>query len=259
MSNDAFGAVGVLRRSQDRLAQTVSRLDAAGIRAPSYSSEWSVAQVLSHLGSQAEVFGALMEAGLTGADPPGQESFPPIWDAWNARSPEEQVADSITDNEAFIERMEALDAAQRDSFRLAAFGMDIDFPMFLRMRVSEHAVHTWDVVVSVDPSATLAPDAVELLVEGLPQLVARVGKPIGSPFTLRVSTTDTEQRFVLVVSDDVRLEPWFERDVDGVLRLSSEELVRLVYGRLDPSHTPSATLEADAMSLDDVRAVFPGV
>jgi uncharacterized protein (TIGR03083 family) len=259
MANDRLQDVAILRRSQDRLAQTVLGLDAAGIRAPSYASEWSVAQVLSHLGSQAEVFGAFLEAGLTGADAPGTESFPPIWDAWNARSPEEQVRDSIADNDAFITRMEALDAGQRDSFRLAAFGLDIDFPMFLRMRVSEHAVHSWDVIVSVDPSATLPADAVELLVDGLPQLVARVGKPTEAPFTLRVTTTDSEQNFALVITDVVGLEPWSERDVDGVLRLSSEELVRLVYGRLDPAHTPSAKLEAESLGLDDVRAVFPGI
>jgi hypothetical protein len=61
------------------------------------------------------------------------------------------------------------------------------------------------------------------------------------------------------VTDEARLEPWSEREVAGVLRLSSEELVRLVYGRLDPAHTPSAQLEAETLSLDDVRAVFPGI
>ena len=39
------------------------------------------------------------------------------------------------------------------------------------------------------------------------------------------------------------------------LRLPAEALVRLVYGRLDPDHTPVA---ADSPSLDEVRGLFPG-
>jgi len=75
---------------------------------------------------------------------------------------------------------------------------------------------------------------------------------------VQVSTTDPERRYALV-TDGVRLEPWSERDVAGVLQLSAEELVRLVYGRLDAAHAPTARLEAPALSLDDLRAIFPGV
>ena len=39
------------------------------------------------------------------------------------------------------------------------------------------------------------------------------------------------------------------------LRLPAESLVRLVYGRLDPAHTPVA---ADSTGLDDLRGLFPG-
>jgi uncharacterized protein (TIGR03083 family) len=258
MSSESSRALIVLRRSHDRLAAKVAQLDSSSLRRRSYSSEWSIAQVLSHLGSQAEIFGLLFEAGLTGGDPPGQESFPPIWDAWNARSPEDQAANSIAANDAFLRRIEALDASQLDSFRLSAFGMDIDAPMFLRMRISEHAVHAWDIFVVLDQSATVAPDAVELLVDALPDLVARVGKPMPRAITLRVSTVGPERTFALV-TDGVRLEPWSERGVDGALQLSAEELVRLVYGRLDSSHAHSVRLDAPGMSLDDLRAMFPGL
>jgi len=256
--NDSSRWLTALRRSFDLLAQSVTRLDAAGVRAPSYDAEWSIAQVLSHLGSQAEVFGLLLEAGLTGGDAPGPESFPPIWDDWNGRDPDDQVRDSIADNEQLLRRLESLDATERDGFRLAAFGMDIDFPMYLRMRLSELALHTWDVMVALDPSATVVPEAVELLVEGLPDMAARVGKPAERFLVVRVAATDPDRSFALL-TDGVGLEPWSERDVDGVLALSSEELLRLVYGRLDPAHARSVELDADDISLDDVRALFPGV
>jgi uncharacterized protein (TIGR03083 family) len=249
--------VTALRRSQDRLATSVTGLDGAGLRAPSYASEWSIAQVLSHLGSQAEIFGLLLGAGLSGGDAPGQDAFPPIWEAWNTRSPEEQATDSIAANENFVARLEALDPAQRDAFRLAAFGMDLDFPMFLRLRLAENAVHCWDITVALDPSATVIPEAVELLVDGLPDLVARVGKPTAASLVIQVSTTDPQRRYALV-TDGVQLEPWSERDVAGVLELSAEELLRFVYGRLDAAHAETARLDAGALTLDDLRAIFPG-
>jgi uncharacterized protein (TIGR03083 family) len=227
------------------------------VRAPSYASEWSIAQVLSHLGSQAEIFGLLLDAGLTGSDAPPQDAFPPIWEAWNARSPEAQAADSVAVNEAFVRRLESVDPARRDAFRLAAFGMDLDFTTFLRLRLAEHAVHCWDIDVALDDSATVVPEAVELLVDVLPDLVARAGKPTEASFVVQVSTTDPERRYALV-TDGVRLEPWSERDVDGVFQLSAEELVRLVYGRLDAAHAATARLESAALSFDDLRAIFPG-
>ena len=106
-------------------------------------------------------------------------------------------------------------------------------------------MHTWDVVVALDRSATVAPDAVELLIDGLPDLVARVGKPTAEAATLQVSTTDPERTFALV-TDGVRLEPWTERAVDRCAGSSAEELLRLAYGRLDAAHAPTAHLERRA-------------
>jgi hypothetical protein len=40
------------------------------------------------------------------------------------------------------------------------------------------------------------------------------------------------------------------------LTLFAEAFVRLVYGRLDPVHTPP--FDGDAALLDQLRAVFPG-
>ncbi len=250
--------IAALRRSQDHLTALVAGLDGPGLRRRSYSSDWSIAQVLSHLGSQAEIFGLLLEAGLSGGEAPAPDAFPPIWDAWNARSPEDQARDSIAANEGFVRRLEALDAAELDCLHLSAFGMDLDAAAFLRLRLPEQAIHSWDIAVVLDPAATVAHDAVELLIDGLAPMVGRVGKPTPTPMTLRVTTTDPERGFALV-TDGVRLEPWSERAHDGEVILSAEELLRLVYGRLDSAHAASLRLDASPMSLDYLRAVFTGV
>ena len=105
--------IGALRHSHDRLQALFEPLGLSQLEQRSYASEWSIAQVLSHLGSGAEIFGAFLEAGLTGQDPPGSDSFVPIWNAWNAKDPQAQSADGLRADEATLERFESLDPEQK--------------------------------------------------------------------------------------------------------------------------------------------------
>ena len=259
MDGDPQPWISALRRSHDRLAALVEPLGRDRVEAPSMASEWTIAQVLSHLGSQAEIFGAILDAALEQQPLPGPDAFPPVWEAWNARSPVEQVADSVTADDRFVRRVETLSDAQLEGLRFAMFGMDLDVVGFLRMRVSEHAVHTWDVAASLDPTATVSPDAVALLIDTLPEMARRVGRPQGTPIRIRVVTSDPGRDLTLVVGDDVRIEPSDGATADGVLRLPAEALVRLVYGRLDDKHTPTIELDAAGLTLDRLRSVFPGL
>ena len=247
--------ISALRNSHDRLQDLAGPLGPDQLEQRSYASEWSIAQVLSHLGSQAEIFGLFLDAGLAGQDPPGREQFPLIWDVWNAKDPQAQAADGLRADEATLQRFESLDADQRARLRLKAFGMDLDTAGLARMRLSEHAIHTWDVAAALDPSATVAPDAVGLLIDTAGQLAGRY-KPDGKHRRLRVSTTDPERHFVLETGDAISLtESEGEEDLPE-LRLPAEAFVRLVYGRLAPSHTPPT--ETDGVDLDDLRQLFPG-
>ena len=58
--------LGALRTSQQRLAGLIDRVGAGEFERPSYDQGWSVADVLSHLGSQAEIFTCFVDAGLQG-------------------------------------------------------------------------------------------------------------------------------------------------------------------------------------------------
>src|SRR5579872_2217553 len=86
--------IAALRHSQDRLASLVRPLTPEQLRAPSYH-DWTIAQVLGHMGSQAEIFEGWLTAAVERTEPPGNETMQPIWDAWDGRSPDEQAADSI--------------------------------------------------------------------------------------------------------------------------------------------------------------------
>ena len=241
--------IRALRHSHEVLRATVEPLDVDQLRQRSYAKEWSIAQVLSHLGSQAEIFGLFLDAGLTGQDPPGQEAFLPIWDSWNNREPQAQAQDGLRADNATLERFESLTDDERARLRLKLFGMDLDVTRLAQMRVSEHALHTWDVAVTLDPAATVAPDAVALLIDTLGELAAMAAQPDGKQRELRVSTSDPERHFVLETGEHVTLTSTGDAADLPELRLPAEALVRLFHGRLDP--------QSDA-TLDDLRPVFPG-
>jgi uncharacterized protein (TIGR03083 family) len=248
--------VSAIRNSQDRLRSLLEGLDEDQLQAASYDPEWSIAQVLSHLGSQAEIFAMFLDAGLSGQEPPGREAFEPIWEAWNARDPRAQATDSIELNDALVSRLGSLSPEEVERFHLNLFGMEIDAAGLARMRLSEHAVHTWDIAVAIDPAAEISPDAIELLVDTLDQLVARAGRPDGVVRRLSVETTQPERSFQLETLDKVLLSDATAEEAGAGLSLPAEAFVRLLYGRLDPDHTPE--IDARDVDLDELRRIFPG-
>jgi uncharacterized protein (TIGR03083 family) len=257
METDPHRWIAVLRNSQHRLASIVRPLSPEQLRGPSYH-DWTIAQVLGHLGSQAELFGGWLTAAVDRTDPPGRESMQPVWDAWNARTPEQQAADSTTYNERLVQRFERLTDDQLARMHLNLFGMELDAADLARLRLAEHSVHTWDVAVALDPTALVASDAVALLIDTLDFLANRVGKPQDKTFRLSVHPSAPERHLSLRVGDTVELTEWTEGPVDDELWIPAEAFLRLIYGRLDPDHTPPVELTG-GLTLDDLRRIFPGV
>lgn len=249
---DTTAWIDAVRSSHERFAQILSPLSATEVEGPSYASDWSIAQTASHLGSQAEIFGLFLDAGLAGTPAPGGEVFGPIWDRWNALSPADQVAHSIAANAALVQRLVQAHE-DRSDFSLQMFGREVDLGGFAAIRLSEHALHTWDIAVALDPTATVSQDAVELLVDQLPPTAARSGKVSDGVEPVSITTTAPDRAFLLTVSPAVTLMP--ADGSAGALTLPAEALVRLVYGRLDPDHTPA---EVTDERLATLRTVFPG-
>jgi uncharacterized protein (TIGR03083 family) len=247
-----------LRASHDRLVGIAASLDSDDLRKRSYAKEWTIADVLSHLGSGAEIFELYLTAGL-GGEPPAAEDNQRIWDTWNARSPEEQAERSVAANEALVSRFESLTPEQLDSLRVTMFGgMVMDAAGLLRMRLSEHAVHSWDVEVAADPAARVSRDAVELLLGALPPMMQWMGKPAADPAVIAVTATSPDGTYTLDTGG-VTLTPGAqETPAPASVKLTSESLLRLVYGRVDESTVASGELRAEGVTLPELQAVFPG-
>jgi uncharacterized protein (TIGR03083 family) len=248
----------VLRSTHERLVAAFASLDESELTRPSYDDGWSVAQVASHLGSGTEIFRHHLDAGARG-EPAADGINEAIWDAWNARTPAAQVGDAITTIASFLDAVEALPEDVRDGWRLSLFGMDMDLAGFLAMRLNEQTLHTWDVTVALDPSSTLADEAAAFVADNLPAIAGWAAKPTDEPLSVEVRTTSPELAFHLDLGPSgASLSPSLDDTSAPTLTMPTEAFVRLVYGRLDPDHTP-ASVSADGVDLDLLRSVFPGL
>ncbi len=247
-------AMAALRSSVDRLRQLVAPLDDDQLEMSVYPAEWTVADVMSHLGSGALIMRRRLEDALAGQPTP-DDFAPAVWDEWNAKSARAKGDDALAVDRALVERLDALSDDERSGFEFAMGPVTFDFAGFVGLRLNEHAFHSWDVAVAFDPAAVLAPDATPLVVDQL-ELVARfTAKPTGDARTITVATTDPTRQFVIELApDSVTLTPGASGDAD--LSLAAESFARLVYGRLDPDHTPA--VDGDRRILDVLRRVFSG-
>jgi uncharacterized protein (TIGR03083 family) len=252
---DAQPWVSALRASHERLSGIVAGLDSDGLRAQSYDTEWSIADVLSHLGSGAEIHLLTVNAGAAGGPPPAREQFQEIWDRWNAKTPEAQAADSVTANEILVSRVESLTPAERESFSVAMFGPNpMDLAGVLNMRLGEHSLHTWDVAVALDPAERIAPYAVALLIDTLAPMSGYFGKKAEDQKVIAVATTKPERAFTLDTGG-VSVTPGAATDAaTASLEVPAEVFLRLLTGRVDEA----SELTASGVTLPELKAVFPG-
>jgi uncharacterized protein (TIGR03083 family) len=253
--------IETLRRSHNRLVGVVEPLTPGRLTEQSYCTDWTVAQVLSHVGSGAEISLMMLPGALGDAEPVGQDAFGPVWDRWNAKGPHDQAADALLTDDQQVTTLEGLTDDQLAQLKLDFFGMQLDAVGIIRLRLGEHALHTWDVAVQDDPDATVSADAAALLIDNVPQFLApRLGKPLSEPFAVRITTTDPDRDYLLTSGESVSMTDWpadgSAGDVPQVI-LPAEALLRLSYGRLDPAHTP-ASVSADPAVLANLRAIFPG-
>jgi uncharacterized protein (TIGR03083 family) len=263
MTDRADQIIDALRSGHDHLASLVRGLAPDDLTRTSGASEWDVSQVLSHLGSGAEIHLAAVEAALGSGDVPDGDFNKRVWARWDAMSPAERAEGFLSANETLVSRYESLDAQARQELRidLGFLPVPVDVATTGGLRLSESAHHSWDVEVTFDPTATLAPDAAELLLDQVGLLIGFIGKTEvlgGRRVALAVRTTSPERSFGVVLGDKVELtdEP---AQPDAVLTAPAEWWLRLTVGRHAPEHTPSGvTLTGDALTLDDLRQVFPG-
>ncbi|MCU1455682.1 MAG: hypothetical protein JWN46_3828 [Acidimicrobiales bacterium] len=260
--NDTAPLLAALRASSDRLSALVGRLTPEQLRSGSYASEWTIADVLSHLGSGGEIMRRRLEAVLAGDAEAGADIAPEVWDAWNAKSPDDQATDALTADRAAVEQIEALTEDEQQRVAMPMGPTTLGFPQLLQLRLAEHVLHTWDIAVTLDPADTVPAAAAGPLLDLLPMIAGWAGKPTGSTMDVHVRTSEpTRDLLVTLGAQGVTIadDPGREETAAPDLELPAEAFLRLVYGRLDPTHSPIAdTHGVGGSALDELRRAFPG-
>ena len=264
---DAVRWIAALRSSHDGLVAAVAGLDDGQLARTSMSTEWTVADLLSHVGSGAVIGLATLEANVAGRDAPGNDANAAVWDRWNAMTPQEVAVNVGPADAALVEAFEALTPQQLVELRVRMpfLPEPIDVAATVGFRLSEHALHSWDLFATFDPAAEVAPDAAALLVDRLPMMVGFLGRFTpratrpADPVTVAITTTDPTRHFELELGDALELRPADPSDGHGDrLTIPAEALVRLTSGRLGAGTAAGDIEPAGRLSLDDLRRAFPG-
>src|SRR3954451_12597402 len=104
--------------SVSRLRAIAQALPAADLDAPAYPSEWSVADVLSHIGSGAVIMQRRLDD--TRAERPTPDDFARgVWDTWNAKAPTAQRDDALEADASLLAAIEAVPAGEREHFAMS--------------------------------------------------------------------------------------------------------------------------------------------
>jgi uncharacterized protein (TIGR03083 family) len=249
-----FDRLQALQDSVQHLKAVASEIDLADYTSSAYPSEWTVADTFSHLGSGAVIGKRGFEDSVAHRDRDA-EFNQSVWDEWNAKSPSDQVSDSLVNDAVYLSCLEEATDEQRQEFEMKLGPFAFDFEGLVGLRLGEHVLHTWDVEVPFHPEATLSNNAANAILDNIQFVATRAARPTGEARNVTIRTTDPVRDFTLVIGvDSVKLiEEPHEGDVD--LGLPAEALVRLIYGRLDEEHTPHS-VRGEVVSF--LRSVYPG-
>lgn len=244
-----------LRSSVARLHELTAGLTDDQLTGRAYPSEWTIADVLSHLGSGAVITQRRLDDTIAGQETP-EDFAPGVWDDWNAKPPLAQRDDALAAGASLLASLDAVTTEQRSAFVSEMGPMTLDFAQFVAMRLNEHALHTWDIEVAGNPTATIPQQAAELIVDNLDLIARFTGKPTGATTTtITVATTDPVRRFTVDLTPEAVTFGPSTNTGQTDLQLPAEAFARLVYGRLDPAHTPAGD---HGPAIDVLRQVFPG-
>jgi len=259
MTSLADRTIAALRDLHDELAALVPTLTHAQLTGPSGASEWSLAQVLSHLGSGSEISLATFTSALAGTPPSDPEFNQKVWDRWNAMSAEDQASGFLDHDATLVGALEALTPDQRENLRieLGFLPQPLDVATMAGMRLNEVALHSWDVRVGVDPTATVSQEAADVLVEQFSGSMGFLLGFLGKADALAGTATVDADGLGLVIGDSVSLTPTPE-SATATFVGPREALLRLMSGRLGRTYTPETVSVTGNVSLDDLRGVFPG-
>ena len=247
-----------LRHVHDHLADVVGQLTEEQLGAQSGAEEWTVATTLSHMGSGSEINRyVLLRAIGDAVDAPDNQA---VWDRWNALpSGRAGGRRSSQHSDAIVATLEGLTEEQRIGTMVDLGFMPQPVPLgtVLGMRINEMALHGWDVEVGARPGrpglrgggrpgrrALREHDGVPARLHGQARAARRPGSR-SATYTLVVD--DQGIRVAEGVTDP---SATFDGPVEAASGCSP--------AGSRPSTRPAGVTVSGNVTLDELRAAFPG-
>ena len=258
MTSLADRTIVSLRSLHDELAALVATLTDDQLTGRSGATEWTIAQVLSHLGSGSEISLASVQAAVNGTQAPEGDFNQGVWDRWNAMSPQDQASGFLEHDETLVETIEALTPEQRENLKIKIFmPSPLGVAAVAGLRLNEVALHSWDVRVALDPTATVSDDDATVLLDQFAGELGFLLGFVGKPEALAQPAVVDANGYGLLIGDGIRLTPEVF-DATATLTSAPDAVIRLISGRLTPAFTPDSVHVEGNLSLEDLRRVFPG-
>ncbi len=269
--------VEVLRWETEVFKERIAGLTAADWERPSACAGWSVADVVAHLVGQD--FALRVARGLQGDFSP-PEGAPPV-----AEHDEDRFAEAIFQRafatreqagqrlpEVLAQRLDAavavfdsIDPTQPELWDALCYWPPGPEPVrtMLDMRISELAMHAWDVCSRFDPDYRLSDGSVRVLTDTAPRAVRRAFRPdpeLVAPvwFRFQVDIPISAAYDLTFSRAGTRLEPADAATGSGAadvtFRCDGETYVMVMYGRL----TPAAAIESGRLTYTGDAALAGG-
>lgn len=256
MSQLVDRTITALRSEHDTLARLVRTLTDDQLATTSGAAEWTVAQVLSHLGSGAEI-GRVPIARAAGETVTAEDNQT-IWARWDASAPRAQAEGFLEYNGRWLDMVEAFTPDQRSSLTVDLGFLPEPVPLLtaLGMRLNEMANHSWDVRVAFDPNAGVNADSAAVVVDLLAGPVGFMLSFLAKPAELAAPVSVAVPGAGLVIDDAVTVVDHLESP-SATFNGPREAFVRLISGRLKAPYDNGVTVDG-SITLDDLRHVFPG-
>ncbi len=260
---EVFDAV---KREYQTLVQDVESHPASYVEQDSFCSNWKNYQVISHLGSGAEIFQKSLETALDGNEALSPEGRQAIWGYFDGLAPQDVYPQFKDRTEKLIAYLEALPESKHNEI-IPTFAGNLPLPKALLTRLNEMSLHVWDIRVKSDPSLKLEDNAAALLlpmvVDRLPNRAKRDGldELRGRPVAFDINGPASRQFTLNPGGEQATVEGGLPSGALFTVKMPAEAFERLVAGRepIDKAVAAgTAQVSGDTASMGSLSKIFPG-
>lgn len=258
--------VGALRDEYEVIDGYLAALHPERWHGPTACSDWRITNLVSHLGSGAEIHLLTMREYVDAGEPVTQEIRQGIWGHFDSLAPEPLHAAFRDRNQRYLDYAAQLSPEQQQR-RVKMFAGELPPANYAQFRLQEVTLHSWDLRVALDPTARLLPRSVRVnfrLMRG--NLARRANADAraalnGTVYAIDVYGPVVESFGLRVNADAVELLDTAPTDARARLRLPAEAYLRLGSGRLPLEQAEAAgdvAIEGDRALGLRLNALYPG-